>query len=263
VALSSVEIERVADAILEAYPAEAKVTQLVKFALDVELEHVAYRGQPLRGLVLDLLRWARRTHRLGDLLSGALGSNPGNPRLATLVPPLLARLAGEPGEGERVEVPTLAPDGHVRGLMLIAAREHAEYLADLEDAVRAVGEPDALVVVARRYLDPDQPPVASHPHLDRVRVAVMLVGRDLTTSNYLWTPEAAHLVDGHYDRSLRLVPVQLGGFIHATSRLAGLPTIDGRVNGKPLDADTLASRSSPCWSATKGRAVAQCCSATT
>ncbi|HVV88711.1 MAG TPA: effector-associated domain EAD1-containing protein, partial [Kofleriaceae bacterium] len=246
--LAWAELERAGGAVLDSFPNGAKLDQLVELSLTEQLGHIVNPNQPLRGQVFDLLRWARSHHRLTELLGGALAANPGNPQLASVVPPLLARLAGEPAAGERVEVPVLAPGDATRGLMLIAAREHAEQLSALEDALGALRGPDgatgpdALPVVARRYLDPDQPPAAPHPNLAHVRVAVMLVGRDLTASSYLWTAEAAELIDRHYARTLRLVPVLLGGFIHATSRLAGLPVVDGQVDGKPLDADALAVR---------------------
>lgn len=262
-ALSWRELERTAEVMLDAYPTPSRLTQLVEYSLSETLSHVVSAHLPLREQVFELLRWAGRQGRLVALLRYALDDKSGNPRLADVVPSLLARLAGEPAIGERPEAPEIAADGMGRGVMLIAAREHAQLLADLEDALRALGGSDLVTVVARRYLDPDQASPAPHPQLHLAQAVVILAGRDLTTSSYLWSAEASELLDRHYDRRLLLIPVQLGGLIHARSKLAGLPVIDGHgpglhdAAGTQIDVAALAARIADALSAgTERRASA-------
>ncbi len=82
--------EELTDSLLHAYGTESQFTMMVKFALDVTLEHAVPRG-PLRKMVFDLIAWADAEGRIDELFVEALRRKPNNPKLKSLA----AKLAGE------------------------------------------------------------------------------------------------------------------------------------------------------------------------
>jgi hypothetical protein len=72
-------------AFISAFPQQPDLELMLEDELDESLNQIT-QGQPNYELaVRDLLRWAEAQGKLPDLLTGALSSNPGNPKLQELV----------------------------------------------------------------------------------------------------------------------------------------------------------------------------------
>lgn len=68
-------------AILSAYPTEASLEQLVRFSIQVDLEHVA-KGKNHSEIVFNLLKWIRSQGSMEGFVAAAVEYNPGNSNLA-------------------------------------------------------------------------------------------------------------------------------------------------------------------------------------
>ena len=68
------------DALLNAFPSEADLEQMVSFELDENLNSIATGGN-YSEVVFKLIKWAQAQGRVKELLDAALSANPGNPKL--------------------------------------------------------------------------------------------------------------------------------------------------------------------------------------
>jgi hypothetical protein len=81
-ALNKEQVQQIYDALLDGYD-EPTLRQMVRVELDVRLDVIA-GGSNLTDLTLNLIEWAERHNRVGDLVQGALSQNPGNELLRHL-----------------------------------------------------------------------------------------------------------------------------------------------------------------------------------
>jgi Effector-associated domain 1 len=86
------------DALVQAFN-EVELTQLVRFALDEDLDSIVSKGN-LSERTFNLIAWAKRQGRVEKMLFGALSRNPFNPKLRAL----LAVPASNPVWNHRMEV---------------------------------------------------------------------------------------------------------------------------------------------------------------
>ncbi|MEO7328278.1 MAG: effector-associated domain EAD1-containing protein [Minicystis sp.] len=89
--LDLVQLERLWEALLSAYPNEGSLAMMVKLTMNERLDNIVNAEQPLRPIVLELLEWAHAQNRTRELLTGAVAHNPRSDALLQL-----ARNAGLP-----------------------------------------------------------------------------------------------------------------------------------------------------------------------
>lgn len=80
--LDSRQLNQVHQALLHAFDRDA-LRMMLRLQLDESLDAVT-GDDDLTTVVFDLITWAERTNRLGDLVKGALAANPNNPELQQL-----------------------------------------------------------------------------------------------------------------------------------------------------------------------------------
>jgi hypothetical protein len=78
--LTGQQYKQLQQALLDAFPTETALQQLVMFELDENLATIASGGN-LQAIVFNLIGWAQAQGRLAELIQGALRSNPNNPAL--------------------------------------------------------------------------------------------------------------------------------------------------------------------------------------
>ncbi|UCE62172.1 MAG: trypsin-like peptidase domain-containing protein [Phycisphaerales bacterium] len=105
----SQHFEELTEALLHAYRTESQLAMMVKFDLDLALEHVVARG-PLRQMVFDLIAWTDSEGRVDELFLAALQRKPNNPRLKTLAAKLADEVAKQHEALEAALKPHYAPD---------------------------------------------------------------------------------------------------------------------------------------------------------
>ncbi|MEI6046630.1 MAG: SUMF1/EgtB/PvdO family nonheme iron enzyme, partial [Chloroflexota bacterium] len=91
------------EALLSAFPSEAALDQMVRIQLDQNLETIA-KGDNLRDIVSNLIKWAEADGSTKKLLKGACEANPGNPELKAFA----ARLAREQRKAKPQTTPAKA-----------------------------------------------------------------------------------------------------------------------------------------------------------
>src|SRR2546430_2368347 len=96
--LTGGQYKQLTDALITAFPAEAKLAQMVKFGLGKTLAAIA-GGQDLTDVVFHLIQWAEAQGRTEDLIVAARNENPGNAALRQFAEQVA--LAAESGELER------------------------------------------------------------------------------------------------------------------------------------------------------------------
>lgn len=80
--LTSRQLNQLHQALLHSFDRDA-LRMMVRLQLDENLEAIA-GNDDLATVLFDLITWAERTNRVGDLVNGALASNPNNPELQQL-----------------------------------------------------------------------------------------------------------------------------------------------------------------------------------
>ena len=105
--LSGHQLQQFQDALLDAFPSDAGLEQMVRLYLDANLDAVA-GGENLTEKTFNLIVWAARSGRLHHLLDAALEDNPHNAILQQTVASLRAEL-GTLADGESVDLPDV-PD---------------------------------------------------------------------------------------------------------------------------------------------------------
>jgi hypothetical protein len=109
--LTSAQIERLQTALLDAFD-QAELAQLVRLELDQNLEAIA-AGAALEEIAFNLIQWAERHARTGDLVRGAQRRRPHSRTLQALADEL-GNAAGEPAPGPAAQppsAPTSKPGG--------------------------------------------------------------------------------------------------------------------------------------------------------
>ncbi|KYG09373.1 hypothetical protein BE21_18355 [Sorangium cellulosum] len=82
--LTGLTLKRLRDALLDAFPSQDALAQMVRFGLNENLEAIAGLGA-LKKVVFSLLTWAEANNRLDALLSAAREDNPGSESLRRIV----------------------------------------------------------------------------------------------------------------------------------------------------------------------------------
>ncbi|MEM7133947.1 MAG: AAA-like domain-containing protein [Chloroflexota bacterium] len=103
--MSNLTLEAIHTALLDAFPTESSLDQMVQFRLNTTLEHVVGDGN-LPTKLLALLRWVESTGRLDELIQGAVRSNPGNPLLQQLVQEMNLPIANDQPPAPNHQPPT-------------------------------------------------------------------------------------------------------------------------------------------------------------
>lgn len=96
--------ESLVDALLAAFPTPNSLARLVRFRLDQNLSAIA--TGTLQDQVFALVQWAEANGRVRDLVEGARGENPGNPKLAAVAATLTQETAAAPAATYVAPTPT-------------------------------------------------------------------------------------------------------------------------------------------------------------
>ena len=107
--LSGNQIERFKNALLAAFD-RAELVQLVRTGLEENLEAIAGAGK-LDAVAYDLVLWAGRNDRLGELLAAAQAARPNNAQFAALAAELGAGKAGDAAQAQPGAQPPVLPGG--------------------------------------------------------------------------------------------------------------------------------------------------------
>lgn len=81
--LSGSQYGQIQEALLSAFPSRSELAQMVRFGLDVNLDHVA-GGRSLREITFELIQWAEAHGFTEQLLAAARRAAPGHPALHAL-----------------------------------------------------------------------------------------------------------------------------------------------------------------------------------
>lgn len=114
VPLGGGRFEALVDALLAAFPTPNSLARLVRFRLDQNLSAIA--TGTLQDQVFALVQWAEAKGRVRDLVEGARGENPGNPKLAAVAATLTQETAAAPAATYVAPTPTavaMPPTGWV------------------------------------------------------------------------------------------------------------------------------------------------------
>src|SRR4051812_27452702 len=107
------------EALLNAFPTQDGLRQMVRYGLDQNLEEFAPVTN-LRSTVFEVLRWAESNGKLDAVLASALKANPENPRLLAF--------AREPR-------PPTVPHGAPAPPFCVPFRQNTEFIGRDEDLV--------------------------------------------------------------------------------------------------------------------------------
>ena len=87
--LNGKQEQKLAQALIAAYPKRKKLEKMVRYKLDEHLD-VIVEDSHLGDVLFDLIKWANSEGRVGELVFGAFEFTPGNPALKTFIQEFIA-----------------------------------------------------------------------------------------------------------------------------------------------------------------------------
>lgn len=193
--LSGIQIGELVDALLSAYPTRDDLRIMVRMELDTSLDVVA-EGANLRIVAFNLVTWAERSGRMGDLVTGALRHNPGNPALQAISVDWPSTMA----------LTTLAAPSvpATIDVFLCYSRKNRDAMREVEMSLRSVG----LSVWTDDGLEPGTPNWKGAVEDAVVQARVMVVLLSPSAKNSQWVEREVALGQ---QKTKRIFPILVSG----------------------------------------------------
>lgn len=205
--LSGRQIERIHEALLDAFASRDALRMLVRIELEQNLDAIA-GGENLRVVVFNLVNWAEQTGRVLDLIQGAFKQNQGNAKLQALVRDAQEWLAPPSSPPAAPEAPlraagSLAAPASI-DVFLSYSRKDEAIMRQVQDSLRGAG----LSVWIDEGLEPGtvgwQEAIAEA--IDQAQVMVVLLSPASTQS-----PWVKNEISFAQSRGKRICPVLVAG----------------------------------------------------
>jgi hypothetical protein len=142
--LTGAQVQQIQDALLDGYSTQDELRIMVRIKLGQRLDAIVDGGN-VRVLAFNLVSWAEQTDRVGDLVEGAAGYNPGNEALRQVRDEWRAAMSGAAGSQPSAMATSGAPrvsilPGPVSiDIFLSYSRKDLEIMRNVRDSLREAG----------------------------------------------------------------------------------------------------------------------------